>query len=90
MPTQRVSGKRPTRSLLRRMSTMLCVVSATTLLGGCATQYEVVDPRVEVPTQLLELELPLWKKWSNDLLKDLPNAQTDGGGAPKSTTRSSN
>ena len=69
---------------------MLCVVSATMLLGGCATQYEVVDPRVEVPTQLLELELPLWKKWSSDGLKDWPNAQTDGGGEQKSTTHSSN
>ena len=68
---------------------MLCVVSATTLLGGCSTKYEVVDPRAEVPTQLLELELPLWKKWSSDLLKELPSAQTGGVGAPKSTTHSS-
>lgn len=89
MGFSKTNYSRPLR-FFNRATAMLCVVSAMTLLAGCATKYEVVDPRVEVPTQLLGLELPLWKKWSNALRKDLPNAQTDGVGAPKSTTHSSN
>ena len=74
-----------TPSYWRSLSMTLCVLSGIVFLPGCATTTPVAVTK-EIPSKLLEPELPGANAWSADWLKLVRDAATDGSAAQSSMT----